>query len=93
MQWGKWVQAIVGLCILVALTSVPVVAQMQASDGLWAGAFNNHGSIMLLVETESGKIVNANEAAASFYGYSVEQLKSMYIDKIHMYTPEEVAQE
>jgi len=45
--------------------------------------FEENGSIMLLIEAETGKIEDANKAAADFYGYTIEQLKSMNIDDIN----------
>lgn len=32
---------------------------------------------MLLIDSETGQIEHANEAASKFYGYSVEQLETM----------------
>ena len=46
-----------------------------------------------MIDPQSGKILEANEAALSFYGYSREQLKSMSIQDINMLTPEQVRQE
>ncbi|RXK84771.1 response regulator [Chlorobaculum sp. 24CR] len=39
--------------------------------------FRNHAAVMLLVDTESGGIVDANPAAAEFYGWPVERFLSM----------------
>ncbi len=40
--------------------------------------FENHGSIMMVVDLESGIIVDANRAAHSFYGYSHLINKTVY---------------
>lgn len=55
--------------------------------------FEAHGAPMLLIEPESGQIVDANDAAARFYEYSREQLREMHIDQINQLQPEEVAAE
>jgi PAS domain S-box-containing protein len=57
---------------------------------LFRAMFENHYSIMLLIEPKGGKIVNANHAAEQFYGYTVPQLCSMYIREINILPPEEV---
>jgi PAS domain S-box-containing protein len=48
---------------------------------------------MLLIEPTDGRIVDANAAAESFYGYSLNQIKEMNIDQINTLTREEIAQE
>ena len=52
--------------------------------------FGEHAIIMLLIEPESGNIVEANRAAVRFYGYSYETIISMNIRDINILTPEEV---
>ncbi|MFO7640597.1 MAG: diguanylate cyclase [Candidatus Competibacteraceae bacterium] len=39
--------------------------------------FENHDAIMLLIEPETGRILDANQAAARFYGYPVARLCAM----------------
>ncbi len=55
--------------------------------------FNASSSVMMLIEPGSGKIVEANTAAAKFYGYSIPQLQRMTIQQINQLTPEQVAEE
>ncbi len=43
---------------------------------------------MLLIEPADGAIVRANEAASSFYGYSVDTLQQMQIQQINPMEPE-----
>jgi diguanylate cyclase (GGDEF)-like protein/PAS domain S-box-containing protein len=45
--------------------------------------FQTHTATMLLIEPESGLIVDANPAALAFYGYALEELKSMTIEQIN----------
>lgn len=52
--------------------------------------FQNHGSIMMLIDPETGVILDANIATEKFYGYPLEELKTMNIDQINMLTPEEL---
>lgn len=55
--------------------------------------FENHGSIMLLIDPQTGEIRHANKAASDYYGYSVEQLKSMKISDINILSENEVINE
>ncbi|NUN70910.1 MAG: PAS domain S-box protein [Bacteroidetes bacterium] len=52
--------------------------------------FEKHSSIMLLIDPASGRIVDANDSAQRFYGYSKAMLCSMNIDRINALPPEEV---
>lgn len=94
MQWNRRAAAgIAALCASLFLFFGACQAQSLVDGDFWEQVFKRHGSIMFLIDTESGTIIHANEAAAEFYGYSVEQLQSMNIDQIHVYSPEEVARE
>jgi PAS domain S-box-containing protein len=53
--------------------------------------FENHSSIMLLIEPDSGAIINGNRAAVEFYGFSAEQLCSMNISEINILPSEKIA--
>lgn len=50
----------------------------------------NHRSPMLFIDPDSGEIVNANQAAADFYGYSLLQLEAMNIHQINTLPKEQV---
>ncbi len=45
--------------------------------------FRDHSACMLLIDPESGKILDANPAACSFYGYSKEKLRELFISDIN----------
>jgi len=55
--------------------------------------FKFHNAIMLLVEHETGKILDANKAAEKFYDYSKNQLCSMLMSEINTISLEEILQE
>ena len=65
-----------------------IVAESQRR---FAAMFRDHDAVMLLIDPASGQIVDANPAAADFYGYSMDVLTSMRIDQINMLQPAEVA--
>jgi len=55
--------------------------------------FNGHSAIMLLIEPESGKILDGNQAAIDFYGYSHATLCGMTINEINILSSKQVAEE
>ena len=52
--------------------------------------FEVNTSVLTLLDPYSGKIINANPAAAKFYGYSREKLCSMNINEINMLPNEKI---
>jgi diguanylate cyclase (GGDEF)-like protein/PAS domain S-box-containing protein len=79
--------------MLSMLLVVSGLASVVAKGPEFEQVFRESGVIMLLIEPDSGRIVEANAAAAAFYGYSIEQLQRMSIQQINTFTPEQVAQE
>jgi diguanylate cyclase (GGDEF)-like protein/PAS domain S-box-containing protein len=55
--------------------------------------FEGHSAVMLLIEPKTGAILDANQAAIKFYGYSKAKLCSMSIQEINVLPPEQVAVE
>ena len=45
--------------------------------------FKNHASVMLLIDPNDGKIIDANQSAVNFYGYTLDELKQMNMYKIN----------
>lgn len=80
------------LALLAALMPA-AQAQAPARTPDFGEIFNQHGSVMLLIEPASGRIVDANPAAGRFYGYPAETLRTMTIQEINTFTPEQVAAE
>lgn len=63
---------------------------LKKSEIRFKNMFERHDAIMLLIEPETGLIINANNAATKFYGYSKSKLCSMAINDINMLSPEQV---
>ncbi|MCF8008834.1 MAG: diguanylate cyclase [Halanaerobiales bacterium] len=81
-------------CLLLITTMVTQInAQEQDVYNEVRNVFDNHGSIILFIDQESGEILYANKAATEFYGYTQEKLTSKNIKDINMLTPKETAQE
>ncbi|MDC8829814.1 bifunctional diguanylate cyclase/phosphodiesterase [Alteromonas gilva] len=66
------------------------VTNLIESEAKFRTIFHGHNAVMLLIEKESGQIVDANDAAVQYYGYSHAQLTSKKIHHINQLDPEEV---
>jgi len=64
--------------------------KLRESEERFRLLFEGHHAVMLLIEPLTGAIIDANEAAASFYGYSRAELSSMNIKSINQLKPEEI---
>ena len=62
----------------------PVFAAEEAAARLLSGPLRYHSAPMLLIDADSGKILDANDAAAVFYGYSIKRLIDMDINQINV---------
>lgn len=93
MKKRPWHQRMATL-LLAWLLSLSTSPAWAAPGGLaFTHFFQTHSIPMLLIDPASGQIVDANPAAARFYGYTVEQLRQMAIQQINTFTPEQVAAE
>ena len=63
---------------------------LRASEARFREMFESHSAAMLLIEPESGKIMNANRSASLFYGYSLEEFSSLRISYINQMSPDRV---
>ncbi len=55
--------------------------------------FEQHGAVQFLLDPETQRIVDANEAACDFYGYPREKLTGMPITAINQLSPQDVQAE
>ncbi|HML79470.1 PAS domain-containing hybrid sensor histidine kinase/response regulator [Geobacter sulfurreducens] len=58
-------------------------AAVRESEEKFRNIFQDHAAAKLIIDPESGAIVDANNAAALFYGWSVAELCGMKISKIN----------
>lgn len=85
--------------LLTMLTVRPLVRALetksrQAHDRkLYREMFLGSQAVMLLIDPADGGIVDANPAAAHFYGYDRDALLAMTIQEINIMSPAEVAAE
>jgi PAS domain S-box-containing protein len=64
-----------------------------ASEERFRKLFEGNAAMMLIIDPEKGSIVEANQAAADFYGWSIEELKRMRIQEINTLPPAAVKNE
>ena len=63
---------------------------LKQSEDRFEMLFKEHSSIMLVIDADTGNIIDANLAAEDFYGWSIDALKQMNIRQINMHSPEQV---
>ena len=66
---------------------------LRESQELFKNMFHNHSAMMLLIEPESGDIIDANLSAVNFYGYPYETIRAMTIHEINALSPDQIALE
>jgi diguanylate cyclase (GGDEF)-like protein/PAS domain S-box-containing protein len=55
--------------------------------------FEEHSAVMLLIDPQTGDILDANQAAANFYGCPQSDLRGMSISKINTLPPKQTVEE
>lgn len=66
---------------------------LKDQESFYRSLFENNVSVMLLIDQETGAIVDANPSACTYYGYSKDVLKTMNITDINQLSKEEVFEE
>ncbi|MEI8081114.1 MAG: PAS domain S-box protein [Actinomycetes bacterium] len=97
-RWLAWTARVANggqqaFCIARDVTEYKQLEQREltASEQRFQAMFDNHDAVMLLIDPVTGQIVDANAAAAAFYGYSADELRSMSISAINVLPAAEVA--
>ena len=62
----------------------PADTHPREGEELYASLFRNNHAVMLIIDPESGRIVDANPAAVRFYGYTARKLKTLRISNLNM---------
>lgn len=66
---------------------------MRERELLYRQMFENNRVVKLLIDPANGQIVDANPAAAQFYGWSVERLRLMNITQINILSSDQIRAE
>ncbi|GLI39773.1 hypothetical protein GHYDROH2_32740 [Geobacter hydrogenophilus] len=67
--------------------------ELRRSEIRYRRLFQDSHAVMLLLDSKTGCIVDANPAASSYYGYSINELRGKPISMINTLSPEKIAQE
>jgi PAS domain S-box-containing protein len=67
--------------------------ELRESEERYRNVFERHAAVKLLIDPDTGSIIEANQAAVNYYGWSREQLKQMKIQEINTLPPEDVKKE
>lgn len=63
-------------------------AELQTAQASYKAQFKNNSTIMLLIDPETGEIIDANVAAEEFYGYDFTRLTRMNISDLNTLPPD-----
>ncbi|MEI7911488.1 MAG: PAS domain S-box protein [Verrucomicrobiota bacterium] len=63
---------------------------LRASEESYRNQFEHSSAVMLMIDPDSGRIIAANHAAESFYGYPMDRFKGMPIGTIHTLGDDEI---
>lgn len=75
------------------ITRMLIEAKLSESEELFRAVFEQHAAVKLMIDPDTGNILDANSAAEKFYGWSREVLRRMRIQDINTLPPEKVKEE
>ncbi|MEI6756346.1 MAG: PAS domain S-box protein [Chlorobium sp.] len=64
--------------------------RLQENEERFRKLFESPSAVKILLEPDTGNIIDANQTAADFYGWSIEELKQMRIQQINTLPPDVV---
>ncbi|MDW7650348.1 MAG: GAF domain-containing protein [Bacillota bacterium] len=67
--------------------------ELAESNQRYQSLFSNNHAVMLLIDPQTGQIIDANPAACDYYGYSKQEMVSKRITEINELTTEEIFDE
>jgi PAS domain S-box-containing protein len=68
-------------------------ASLRESEAQFRGMFENHHSVMLLIDPETCTVIRANRAAENYYGYTAEAFANLGIFQINQLSEDDVRAE
>ncbi|RVU30106.1 sensor domain-containing diguanylate cyclase [Neptunomonas marina] len=79
------------LAVLVFWSSQAAIA--AKNEPFFWEVFQQQSAVMMLIDPDSGRIINANSAAQRFYGYSLTEMLQMRIQDINALSSQQVTDE
>src|SRR6185503_12114969 len=80
MRQVRWLAAV--LCRMIHPSGDPGVPDPAQTDARFRCLFENNHTVMLIMDAFTRRIVDANPAAAAFYGQSREELTQLHVEDI-----------
>ena len=85
------------LCIVTVLNDITERKQteeaLKQSEERYHHTFEKNPAVKLIINPEDGSIIEANNAACKFYGYSKNKISSLKISDINVLSPDKVVEE
>jgi len=66
---------------------------LKESEETYRKLFENHSAVKIILDPDTGAILDANDAATQYYGWTREEIKHMNISQINTLSPEETSVE
>ena len=86
----KTLMMLLNLVMMIQMSSITFADGNELSHEV---IFENHQSIMMVIDSETGQIIDVNSAAVDFYGYTRAELIQMNINEINTLNLEEIKNE
>lgn len=67
--------------------------ELRQSEEDYRRLFEDHSAIKLLIDPDTGKIIQSNDAAAAYYRWTRDELNQMNIQQINTLPPEKIKKE
>ncbi|MBI5592209.1 MAG: PAS domain S-box protein [Deltaproteobacteria bacterium] len=76
--------------LAIALLQRQTEEALRESEERFRKLFKCHTAVKLVIDPDTGTIIDANDAAVRFYGWTIEELRQMRIQQINTLPPEAV---
>ncbi|MFA6136598.1 MAG: PAS domain S-box protein [Sulfurimonas sp.] len=76
--------------IAYALYNLDIENNLKKSEKRYHSLFSGSHAIELIINTKDGRIVDCNQTALEYYGYTYEQMTNMLISEINILPPTEI---
>lgn len=63
---------------------------LKESESRYRSLFQNNGAVTMLIDPDTGDVLDANPAACSYYGYTRKQMSSLNIASINLLPKEQI---
>ncbi len=67
--------------------------RLKENEALFRSIFDDHAAVKLIIDPDTGRIIDANRAAQRYYGWPKDRIQRMRIQDINVLSPEEVKRE